>query len=80
MNYKLMNYKPFGITYEGNLCNINLRFKPEPFSKVKLNKLGNFRYTNAGYIIFSAVLHTNTDEYQMFLNEREEYNKIATTK
>jgi hypothetical protein len=72
--------KPFGITYEGNLCNINLRFKPEPFSKVNLNKIGRFRYSKTGYVIFEACLHTKTDEYQMFLTEREKYNELATSK
>jgi hypothetical protein len=75
-----MQFKPFGITYEGNICNINLRFKPEIFSKVKLNKLGSFRYSNNGYVIFQASLNTKTDEYQMFLDERSKYNEIAATK
>lgn len=75
-----MKIKPFGVTYEGNLCSINLRFKPEIFSQVKLNKIGRFRYTKSGYIIFEACLHTKTDEYNMFLDEREKYNKIAASK
>ena len=75
-----MKMKPFGITYESNLCNINLRFKPEPFSKVELNKLGKFRYSKTGYIIFEACLETNTEEYHKFLDERAKYNELAATK
>lgn len=75
-----MEYKPFGVTYEGNICNINLRFKPEPFSKVRLNKVGTFRYSKTGYILFQACLDTKTDEYQTFLDERAKYNEIAASK
>ena len=75
-----MNIKPFGITYEKNVCNINLRFKPEPFSKVKLNTLGKVRYSKTGYIIFEASLITSSEEYSMFLDERAKYNEIATSK
>lgn len=75
-----MEIKPFGVTYEGNICNINLRFKPEPFSKVKLNKIGTFRYSKTGYILFQASLHTKSEEYSIFLEERARYNEIATSK
>jgi len=75
-----MNYKPFGITYERNTCNINLRFKPEPFSKVNLNKLGAVRYSKTGYVIFEASLDTTSEEYNMFLDERAKYNEIAAAK
>lgn len=75
-----MNYKPFGITYERNTCNINLRFKPEPFSKVKLNKLGAVRHSKTGYIIFEASLDTGSEEYSMFLDERAKYNELAASK
>lgn len=75
-----MNIKPFGITYEGSTCNVNLRFKPEPFSKVKLDRLGRVRYSKTGYIIFEASINTKSEEYNMFLDERAKYNEIATSK
>ena len=79
----MTKFKPFGITYEGRgLCNINLRFKPEPFSKVDLHKICGckLRYSKSGYILFEACLEVGTDEYRMFVDEREKYNKIAATK
>ena len=74
-----MKIKPFGITYEGNMCNINLRFKPEPFSKVKLNGLGIVHHSKKGYVIFQTTLKVHSEEYNIFLDEREKYNKIAAT-
>jgi hypothetical protein len=75
-----MKFKPFGITYEKNVCNINLRFKPEPFSKVKLDRLGTVRFSKNGYVIFEASLNTMSDEYNQFLDERTKYNEIAAAK
>jgi hypothetical protein len=56
---------PFGYNYSGNSVSIKLRIHPIKFQKMEIgDRLGKWRYTKNGYILFETVLHTQSDEYK----------------
>ena len=56
--------KPFGYTFFNNLCTIKLRFNEAKFMEAGLNKYGNYRYSNKGFIIFEITLDTRSEDYK----------------
>lgn len=56
---------PFGYRYEGNSVSIKLRLHPNKFESMGIgSRLGKFRYTMNGYVIFETTLDTRSDEYR----------------
>jgi len=68
---------PFGYRYIGRSVFIKLRLLETKFLKYGIDKHGTYRYTNAGYVIFEAVLDTTSDEFKL-LNGK--LNELRTEK
>ena len=68
---------PFGYRYTGGSVFIKLRLSETKFLKYGINQHGVYRPTNAGYVIFEAILDIRSDEYQI-LNGK--LNQLRTDK
>lgn len=56
---------PFGYNYSGNSVSIKLRIHPIKFQKMEIgDRLGKWRYTKNGYVLFETTLGTQSDEYK----------------
>jgi len=56
---------PFGYNYSGNSVTIKLRIHPVKFQKMEIGpKLGAWRWTKSGYVLFETTLGTQSDEYK----------------
>jgi hypothetical protein len=55
---------PFGYNYSGNSVSIKLRIHPVKFQKMEIAKLGAWRWTKSGYVLFETTLGTQSDEYK----------------
>jgi hypothetical protein len=57
---------PFGYHYSGNSVSIKLRIHPAKFVLLQISdkRLGKWRFTKNGYVLFETTLSTQSDEYQ----------------
>lgn len=69
---------PFGINFENKSVIIKLRFNKDLFLKTNMNKFGEYKTTETGFVIFSAQL--SIDDWHEFEEERLAYKRLAATK
>jgi hypothetical protein len=70
-------HTPFGYRFQGDICNIKLRFKEDKFMEAGLNKFGNYRYSKNNFIIFEITISTKSDDYKELTSK---LNSLRTSK
>ena len=60
------DYSPFGYRYWNNEVYIKLRFTKDKFFKLGIKEYGEYWYTQAGFVIFTAQLPNRSKKLSEF--------------